>query len=145
MIKSINEIQDNIILNFSMFQNDIESIIFYIMDLGKKLPKLDIKYKNNVNLIYGCQSQVWLISKIIKFNRIKYYADSDSIFTKGLISLLVSIFDKQTPEDIIHANIYFTKNINIYTIIGTQRSNGLKSMIYQIKKHAELYNNKNNI
>ncbi len=138
---SINAIQNEIIDEFSVFDGDRESTIFYIMELGQKLPPLQEKYKKDEYLIKGCQSKVWLFSEA-RDNRVNYMADSNTEITKGLISLLIRVLSGQTAEDIIHTDLYFIEKIGMGQIIGAQRSNGLTAMIKQMKLYALAFNSK---
>lgn len=135
---TINEIQQEIIEEFSMLSGDRESTIFYIMEIGQKLPPLAEIHKTDDNLIKGCQSKVWLISRL-EGERVIYEADSNTDITKGLISLLIRIFSGQKPEEILKAELFFLDKIGMSSIIGSQRSNGLLSMIKQMKYYALVF------
>lgn len=135
---SINEIQDEIIDEFAILGDDKESTVFYIMELGNNLKPLDEKYKVDSNLIKGCQSKVWLDAEL-QNDRLILKADSNTDITKGLISLLIRILSGQKLDDIIHAELYFIEKIGMHNVIGSQRSNGLTSMIKQIKLYALAY------
>jgi len=132
---SIKDIQDSIIEEFEVLGGDRESTIFYIMELGQKLPKMEESNLVNDNLIKGCQSKVWLTSKS-EGNRVRYNADSNTEITKGLISLLIRVLDDQEADDIVNADLYFIEKIGMKQVIGSQRSNGLASMIKQMKLYA---------
>jgi cysteine desulfuration protein SufE len=139
--KSINQIQDEIIEEFSILGDDMESTIFYIMELGNKLEPLDEKYKIEANLIKGCQSKVWLQADL-KDHTLILRADSNTDITRGLISLLIRTLSGQTLDDIIKADLYFIDKIGMHKVIGSQRSNGLAAMIKQIKLYALAYKTK---
>lgn len=139
--KSINEIQNDIIEEFSILGEDRESTIFYIMELGNKLDTLEENFKIDANLIKGCQSKVWLVANLDK-DRLHLKADSNTDITKGLISLLIRTLSGQRLDDIIKANLYFIDKIGMHNVIGSQRSNGLVSMIKQIKLYAIAYKTK---
>lgn len=139
--KSITEVQDEIIEEFSILGNDHESTVFYIMELGKKLAPLNEQYKTESNLIKGCQSKVWLTADL-KEDTLYFNADSNTEITKGLISLLVRILSGRKPDEILNADLYFLEKIGMHNIIGSQRSNGLTSMIKQIKLYALAYKTK---
>jgi cysteine desulfuration protein SufE len=139
----IEEIQDEIIEEFSFLGEDRESTIFYIMELGQKLPELEKKYKVEQNIIKGCQSKVWLTADL-EGNRIIYKADSNTEITKGLISLLIRVLSGQKIDDILNANLDFIQKIGMGQIIGSQRSNGLVAMIKQMKLFALAYKSKLN-
>lgn len=138
---SIEEIQNEIIDEFSILGDDRESAIFYIMELGQSLAKLDETYKIDENIIKGCQSKVWLTAEL-SANRIIFNADSNTDITKGLISLLIRVLSGQTVDMILNANLYFIEKIGMGQFIGSQRSNGLVSMIKQMKLYALAYKSK---
>lgn len=137
---SIVDIQDEIIDEFS-FLDDKESTVFYIMELGQKLPELDDTHKVESNIIKGCQSKVWLTAEL-EGNRIIYNADSNTEITKGLISLLIRVLSRQTVDDILQSDLYFIEKIGMGQVIGSQRSNGLLAMIKQMKLYALAYKSK---
>jgi cysteine desulfuration protein SufE len=138
---SINEIQDEIIDEFAILGDDKESTVFYIMELGSNLEPLDDKYKVDSNLIKGCQSKVWLDAELVN-DRLVLNADSNTDITKGLISLLIRVLSGQRLDDIINADLYFIEKIGMHNVIGSQRSNGLASMIKQIRLYAIAYKTK---
>lgn len=138
MSQSINEIQDEIVEEFSMLGGDMESTVFYIMELGNHLPPLDEKYKIDENLVKGCQSRVWLTSKFLN-GEVHFMADSNTDVTKGLISMLIRIWNGRTPEEILHSNLYFIDQIGMQRVVGSQRSNGFASMIKRMKLYALEY------
>jgi len=141
MNQSINQIQDDIINDFSLLDGDMEMTVFYIMELGQKLPAMNDAEKTDDNIVKGCQSKVWLSAKI-ENDRIFFSADSNTAITKGLVSLLVRIFNGQTPNDILNADLYFVHKIGMERFIGTQRSNGFASMIKQMKLYALAFKTK---
>lgn len=143
MPAAIEEIQEEIIEEFSFLGEDRESTIFYIMELGQKLPELEEKFKVEQNIIKGCQSKVWLTADL-EGNRIIYKADSNTEITKGLISLLIRVLSGQKIDDILNANLDFIQKIGMGQIIGSQRSNGLVAMIKQMKLFALAYKSKLN-
>jgi cysteine desulfuration protein SufE len=143
MPTSIEEIQDEIVEEFSFLAEDRESTIFYIMELGQKLPVLEEKYKIEENIIKGCQSKVWLTADL-DGNTVNYKADSNTDITKGLISLLIRVLSGQKIDDILNANLDFIQKIGMGQIIGSQRSNGLVAMIKQMKLYALAYKSKLN-
>ena len=132
---TINEIQDEIINEFSLLDGDMEMTVFYIMELGQKLPVMPEKEKIEENIVKGCQSKVWLTAKL-QNEKIFFTGDSNTAITKGLVSLLVRIFNGQRPETILNADLYFMKKIGMDRFIGTQRSNGFAAMIKQMKIYA---------
>lgn len=141
MSNKINDIQDEIIEEFSILEGDLEMATMYIMDLGQKLPKLEEKYRTDDNLVKGCQSKVWLTTESSN-GSVVYKADSNAAITKGLISLLIRILSGQNAEDIVNADLYFIDKIGMNRFIGTQRSNGFAAMIKQMKTYALGYMSK---
>jgi cysteine desulfuration protein SufE len=140
---STSEIQDEIIDEFSILEGDRENTIFYIMELGEKLPALEDSAKVEDNIIKGCQSKVWLTTGFEK-GRVIFKADSNTAITKGLISLLIRVLNNKTPNEIIDTELYFIQKIGMNQLIGSQRSNGLTAMIKQMKMYALAYKAKNN-
>lgn len=134
-MKNINQLQDEIIAEFALLEGDPEMTVYYIMELGQKLPPMDEADKTDDNLVKGCQSKVWLTARLDD-NRMWFSADSNTAITKGLVSLLIRIFNGQTPEDILNAELYFIPKIGMERFIGTQRSNGFAAMIKQMKLYA---------
>jgi cysteine desulfuration protein SufE len=143
-MQSISTIQDEIISEFSLLDGDMEMTVFYIMELGQKLPDMPDVDKTEDNLVKGCQSKVWLTAR---FNQDKIYfsADSNTAITKGLVSLLVRIFNGQTPDAILNADLYFMNKIGMERFIGTQRSNGFAAMIKQMKLYALAFKTKQEV
>ena len=136
-----DQIQDEIINDFSLLDGDMEMTVFYIMELGQKLPEMPESEKTEQNIVKGCQSKVWLTGSL-DGGRVFFLADSNTAITKGLVSLLTRIFNGQTPEDILKADLYFTKKIGMDRFIGTQRSNGFAAMIKQMKLYALAFKTK---
>src|SRR5688500_4878191 len=120
---TINQIQDGIINDFSLLDGDMEMTVFYIMELGQKLPEMPESEKTDENVVKGCQSKVWLTAAL-ENQKLYFRADSNTAITKGLVSLLTRIFNGQRPDDIIKADLYFMNRIGMERFIGTQRSNG---------------------
>ena len=139
-MSSIKQIQEDITAEFNSFDNWVEKYE-YLIDLGKELPEMEEKYKVDENLIRGCQSKVWLFAKK-NDDKIVYAADSDAIMTKGIIALLIRVFSKQNSTDIINADLYFIKSIGLQDQLSQTRSNGLISMIKQMKIYALAYDKK---
>jgi len=139
--KSISEIQDEIIDEFAILGDDRESTVIYIMELGSNLESLEDKYRVDSNLIKGCQSKVWLDAELVN-DLLILRADSNTDITKGLISLLIRVLSGQKLDDIINADLYFIEKIGMHNVIGSQRSNGLASMIKQIRLYAIAYKTK---
>jgi cysteine desulfuration protein SufE len=138
---AINTIQDDIIREFAVLDGDMEMTVFYIMELGQKLPAMKEEDKTEDNLVKGCQSKVWLTARM-ENDTIFFSADSNTAITKGLVSLLVRIFNGQTPEAILNADLYFMDKIGMERFIGTQRSNGFAAMIRQMKLYALAFKTK---
>lgn len=134
-MKSITEAQDEIIANFSLFEGDMESTLFYLMELGRKLPPMAEANKTEAYIVKGCQSKVWLFP-MYKEGHVFFEADSNTEITKGLISLLISVWNQRTPDDILNSDLYFIEKIGMSRMIGSQRSNGFASMIKQMKYYA---------
>lgn len=134
---SIQEIQDEIIDEFSMF-DDWEERYQYMIDLGKTLPLIDDSYKTDDNLIKGCQSKVWVHAKM-ENDKVAFTADSDAIITKGIIAILIRVFSNQHPQDIIDADTDFIDKIGLKEHLSPTRANGLVSMIKQLKLYAIAY------
>jgi cysteine desulfuration protein SufE len=132
---TIAAIQDEIINEFSLLDGDMEMTVFYVMELGQKLPPLHEADRTEDNVVKGCQSKVWLTAKL-EDGKVLFSADSNTAITKGLVSLLVRIFSGQTPEEILDADLYFMQKIGMERFIGTQRSNGFAAMIRQMKIYA---------
>lgn len=138
---SIKEIQDEIIDEFSMF-DDWEERYQYVIDLGKTLPLIEEQYKTDDNIIKGCQSRVWLHAEVQGGN-VVFTADSDAILTKGLIAIMIRVFSGQKPEAILEADTAFVDEIGLKEHLSPTRANGLVSMIKQIKMYALAFNAKN--
>ncbi|RIA10447.1 cysteine desulfuration protein SufE [Flavobacteriaceae bacterium MAR_2010_72] len=134
---TIKEIQDDIIDEFSMFE-DWEERYQYMIDLGKTLPLIDEVYKTESNIIKGCQSKVWLHAKMDN-DTVAFTADSDAIITKGIIAILIRVFSNQSPKAIIEADTSFIDEIGLKEHLSPTRANGLVSMIKQIKLYALAY------
>jgi len=138
---TINEVQDTIIDEFSMFEDWMDKYNLLI-DIGKNLPVIDPKYKTKDFLIEGCQSKVWLHPDY-DGNEISFTADSDAIITRGIVALLIKVLSGRTPQEIISADLYFIDKIGLRQNLSPTRSNGLLSMVRQIKLYALAYDAKN--
>lgn len=134
---TIKEIQNDIIDEFSMFDN-WEERYQYMIDLGKTLPLIDDQYKTDDHLIKGCQSKVWVHAEM-KNGKVDFTADSDAIITKGIIAILLRVFSNQSPKDIIESNTDFIDKIGLKEHLSPTRANGLVSMIKQLKMYAIAY------
>jgi cysteine desulfuration protein SufE len=138
---TVNEVQDEIIEEFSLLEGDMEMTVFYVMELGQKLPAMSDSDKVEENIVKGCQSKVWLTATF-KDEKVYFVADSNTAITKGLVCLLIRIFDGQTPESILGSDLYFMQRIGMERFIGTQRSNGFAAMIKQMKLYALAFKTK---
>ena len=137
---TINEIQDQIIEDFDLFDEWDEKYA-YIIDLGKKLPGIDPKYKIEENIIKGCQSLVWMTSHY-NDGKVTFEGESDAIIVKGLVALLLKVLSGQPAEDIAKSDMYFIHKIGMEQHLSMTRSNGLASMVKQMKMHAIAYQSK---
>lgn len=139
---TIDQVQDNIVEEFSLFDDWMDKYNLLI-DLGKDLPVIDPRYKIKDFLIDGCQSKVWLHpgydGQLITFT-----ADSDAIITRGIVALLIKVLSKRSPEEIINADLYFIDKIGLRQNLSPTRSNGLLSMVRQMKLYAMALNAKTN-
>lgn len=134
MIQSINELQDNIIEEFSTFDEWMDKYSLLI-DKGNTLPPLNEKYKTESNLIEGCQSRVWLHTEY-KEGRLFFEGESDTVIVKGIIALLINVLSGHTPQEILDAELYFIDKTGLREHITPTRSNGLTSMIKQMRMYA---------
>lgn len=140
---TIKEIQDEIVDEFSMFdEENWDERYQYVIDLGKTLPLIDEKYKTEDNIIKGCQSKVWLHGEQNDGN-IVFTADSDAILTKGIIAILIRAFSNQKASAILEADTKFIDEIGLKEHLSPTRANGLVSMIKQIKMYALAFDAKN--
>jgi cysteine desulfuration protein SufE len=138
---TITEVQEDIIGEFSLFDDWMDKYNLLI-DLGKDLPVIDPRYKTKDFLIEGCQSKVWLHPGY-DGNMITFTADSDAIITRGIVALLIKVLSKRSPEEIINSDLYFIDKIGLRQNLSPTRSNGLLSMVRQMKLYAMAYNAKN--
>lgn len=135
--KTISEIEAEIIEDFALFDS-WEDKYEYIIDLGKKLDVLEDEYKTEAHKIKGCQSTVWLNASF-EDGKVIFKADSDAVIVKGLISMLIKVLSGHTPEEILAAQMNFIGEIGMMTHLAQTRSNGLLSMIKQMKNYALAY------
>ncbi len=140
MTMTINEIQDQIIDEFSAFSDWMEKYE-YLIDLGRTLAPFDIAHKVPDFLIEGCQSKVWLYPSFSN-GIITYTADSDALITRGIVALLVRVFSGRTPDEILGADIYFIDRIGLKQNLSPTRSNGLLSMMKQMRLYALAFKSK---
>ena len=130
----IKEIQDEIIDEFSLFDNWMEKYE-HLIELGKTIQIIDNRNKIDTNLIKGCQSKLWLHAEL-KNGKVIFSADSEAIITKGIAAILLRVFSNQHPEDIIKSNLDYIEKIGLKEHLSPTRANGLVSMIKQIKYYA---------
>jgi cysteine desulfuration protein SufE len=133
----LSELQDKIIDDFSVFDDWMDKYN-YLIDIGKELPVIDPRYKVKDYLIEGCQSKVWLYPEF-DGNIIRFSADSDAIITRGIVSLLIKVLSGRTPQEIVNADLYFIDRIGLKQNLSPTRSNGLLSMVRQMKLYAMAY------
>lgn len=131
---TINEKQQEIIDEFADIDDWMDRYA-YIIDLGNNLPAIDDKYKTPEHLIEGCQSRVWLNADY-RDGRVHYTADSDAIIVKGIISLLISVLNDHTPDEIINSDLHFIDEVGLSQHLSPTRSNGLVAMVKQMKLDA---------
>ena len=134
---TIQDIQEEVIEEFSAFDDWMDKYQLLI-DLGNELEPLDEKYKTESNLIDGCQSRVWLHAEM-REGLVHFEADSDAIITKGLIALLIRVLSDHTPAEILESDVHFIDAIGLTQHLSPTRSNGLLSMLKQIKTYALAY------
>ena len=137
---TLDEIQEEIIAEFEQFGDWMEKYN-YLIELSKELESLDVKFKTNDNIINGYQSRVWLVADIID-GLLVFKADSDAIITKGIIALLIKVLSGRKPEEVMNEDLYFIDRIGLRQNLSPTRSNGLLSMVKQIKMYALAYHTK---
>lgn len=131
---TINEIQDELIEDFSFYQDWMEKYEL-IIQMGKELPLIDEANKQDQYIIKGCQSKVWLFPEV-KDDKLYFTADSDAVITKGLVSLMVKVLSGHTPKEIANADLYFIDQIGLKEHLSPTRANGLLSMVKQMKLYG---------
>ena len=132
---TINETQDEIIAEFSDYDDWMDKYQLLI-DLGNEQKPLDEQYKNESNLIEGCQSRVWLQADLTEEGKVHFQAESDALIVKGIITLLIRVLDNQTPDDILNTDLYFIEQIGLKEHLSPTRSNGLLAMMKQMRMYA---------
>lgn len=137
---TINEAQDAVIEEFEEFDDWMDRYQMLI-NLGNDLAPLEEKYKNEQNLIDGCQSRVWLQCDYVE-GHLVFTADSDALITKGIIALLIRVISGHTPKEIMDADLYFIEKIGLRQHLSPTRSNGLLSMVKQIKAYSIAFSTK---
>ncbi len=137
----IEDVQNRIIKEFGLFEDWTERYK-YIIKHGDKLAPLNEKDKVDSNLVKGCQSRVWLVASINEAGKVCFEADSDAAITKGLVSLVVRLYNEQAPEDILETNPDFISEIGMEQHLSPTRANGLASMVKQMKIYAMAFKSK---
>ena len=140
-MKTINETQDEIVNEFSEFEDWMDKYALLI-DLGNSQESLDEQYKTPENLIEGCQSRVWLHADYHD-GKVYFHAESDAIIEKGIVSLLIQVLSGHTPDEILNADLYFIEKIGLKEHLSPTRSNGLVAMVKQMNMYALAYKVKN--
>ncbi|MBP5361179.1 MAG: SufE family protein [Bacteroidaceae bacterium] len=135
---SINEIQDQIIADFSEFDDWMDRYQLLI-DLGSEQEPLPEKDKNESNLIDGCQSRVWLVCDRQEDGALTFRAESDALIVKGIVTLLIKVLSGHTAQEILDADLYFIKEIGLAEHLSPTRSNGLLAMLKQMRLYAMAY------
>lgn len=133
-MKTINELQDEVIEEFSDFDDWMDKYQLLI-DLGNDQQPLDPKYKIEQNLIDGCQSRVWLQADLVD-GKVVFQAESDALIVKGIISLLIQVISGHTPDEILESDLYFIEKIGLKEHLSPTRSNGLLAMVKQMRMYA---------
>lgn len=133
-MKTINELQDEVIEEFSEFDDWMDKYQLLI-DLGNEQPPLDPIYKTDKNLIDGCQSRVWLQADL-ENGKVTFRAESDALIVKGIIALLIRVISEHTPDEILNADLYFIEKIGLKEHLSPTRSNGLLAMVKQMRMYA---------
>lgn len=134
---NINHIQDQIIADFSQFDDWMDKYALLI-DLGNSLQPLDEKFKIPQNIIEGCQSRVWLNAELVD-GKVIFEGESDAVLVKGIVSLLIQVLSGHTPEEIVDTELYFIDKIGLKEHLSPTRSNGLLAMVKQMKMYALVY------
>ena len=137
---TINELQDNVIEEFSAFDDWMDKYALLI-DLGNSLPPLEEKYKTESNLIEGCQSRVWLQADY-EDGKIIFKGESDAVIVKDIVSLLINVLSGHTPQEILDTDLYFIEQIGLKEHLSPTRSNGLVAMVKQMRMYALAYRTK---
>ena len=138
---TINEIQDQIIEEFTIFEDCMDKYA-YLIEIGNGLVPIDDSKKKEQNLINGCQSKVWIDARF-RDGKIFFEADSDAIIVKGIVALLLRTLSGQSPQDIMECDLYFIEKIGLNNHLSPTRSNGLVAMVKQMKLYGLAFNAKN--
>lgn len=134
-MKTINELQDEVIEEFEDFSDWMDKYQLLI-DLGNEQEPLDPQYKTEQNLIDGCQSRVWLQADLDNEGKVVFQAESDALIVKGIISLLIKVVSRHTPDEILNSDLYFIEKIGLKEHLSPTRSNGLLAMVKQMRMYA---------
>ncbi len=137
---TINERQDEVIEEFETFEDWMDKYE-YLISLGKELPLIDEQKKIDENIIKGCQSRVWLAAELDN-DKVQFTADSDAIITKGIISLMIRVLTDSSPQEILETELYFIDKVGLKEHLSPTRSNGLVSMVKQMKMYAIAFSSK---
>ncbi|MEN9386597.1 MAG: hypothetical protein RLZZ185_1338 [Bacteroidota bacterium] len=137
-MSTINQTQDELIEEFGLFE-DWADKYEYLIDLGKKLAPMPEEFKTEENVIKGCQSKVWLHAEK-QGDQILFFADSEAIIVKGMISMLIRVLSNHTPAEIMQSDLYFIDQIGMSQHLAQTRSNGLVAMVKQMKNYAVVFN-----
>lgn len=140
---TINEVQDQIVEEFSIFDDWMDRYQ-QLIDLGNDLKSIDEKKRTDQYLIKGCQSKVWVDAELSN-GKIVFTADSDAIITKGIVALLVRVLNEKSPQEILDADLYFIDKIGLKENLSPTRSNGLLAMVKQMKMYALAYQSKKDL
>lgn len=140
---TINEIQDTIVEEFIIFDDWMDRYS-YLIELGNELEEMGAEHKSNQTLIEGCQSKVWIDAEV-KDDKIFYYAESDAVIVKGIVALLLRVFSGRTIKEVMENELYFIDKIGLSNHLSPTRSNGLLSMVKQIRLYAIAFNAKNQL
>jgi cysteine desulfuration protein SufE len=139
---TINELQEEVIAEFNDFEDWMDRYQLLI-DLGNEQAPLDPRYKTEQNLIEGCQSRVWLQADLVD-GKVHFEAESDALIVKGIIALLIKVVSDHTPDEILGADLYFSERIGLKEHLSPTRSNGLLSMVKQMRMYALAFKAKGN-
>ena len=134
---TIEEIQHEIVAEFSMFEDWMDKYA-YLIELGNDLPELDAKFKTDQNVIKGCQSRVWLVADYAD-GKIFFKGESDAVIENGLVALLLRVVSGRTPKELLENNLHFIDDIGLKQHLSPTRSNGLLAMVKQIRLYAVAY------
>lgn len=135
---TIEQTEQQIVEEFANFDDWLDKYNLLI-EMGKDLPLIDARYKTNNHLISGCQSRVWLHAEPQPDGKVKFTADSDAMITKGLVSLLIRVLSERSPDEILQADLAFLDKVGLKEHLSPTRSNGLLSMVKQMKLYAQVF------